>query len=110
MNRLQLRGRIHECASLRRGPTGTPSLDLVLWHESQVQEAGGTRQLAFTTQARALGPVADSLIRMFNTQPSAEMLFLGFVAPRRSLTAAPTAQGLRPEPFIFFITHFELES
>lgn len=110
MNRLQLRGRINECGGLRVGPSGTPSLDLVLWHESTVVEAQGSRQLAFTTQARALGSIAASLVRVHSTQPAAEIRFEGFVAPRRSLNALPTVSGLRPEPLIFFITHFELES
>ncbi len=61
MNHVALTARIVEASSLRYTPAGLPALDLRLEHESDVQEAGQTRQVKAAVKAVAFGSVAETL-------------------------------------------------
>ncbi|OWQ93267.1 primosomal replication protein N [Roseateles aquatilis] len=57
MNRLVLQAQILELTAIRYTPAGLPALDLVLKHESQVDEAGAHRKVALEIKAVAIGDV-----------------------------------------------------
>lgn len=61
MNQLVLTACIAEVSTLRYTPAGLPALNLTLDHESQVQEAGLTRQVSASVKAVAIGAVAESI-------------------------------------------------
>ena len=61
LNRLELSGRLLELSALRYTPAGIPAVEFRLLHESEQQEAGGSRKIeaeigaiAFDAQARLL--------------------------------------------------------
>ena len=61
MNQLVLTACIAEVSTLRYTPAGLPALNLILDHESEVQEAGMKRQVSATIRAVAIGSVAESI-------------------------------------------------
>ncbi|HLV29146.1 MAG TPA: primosomal replication protein N [Burkholderiaceae bacterium] len=61
MNRILLTASVIELQPLRYTPAGVPALELTLEHESEVQEAGQTRRVAFQARAIALGNTAHHL-------------------------------------------------
>lgn len=61
MNQLVLSACIAEANALRYTPAGVPALDLRLEHESEVIEAGQSRQVKTAVKAVALGALAESL-------------------------------------------------
>ncbi len=69
-----------ESRPLRYTPAGVPALELVLEHESQVQEAGQARRVNFQTQAIALGDVAHMLV---DVPLGATLEIEGFLAASR---------------------------
>ena len=81
MNQVRLTARIAEASPLRYTPFGTPALNLVLEHESEVVEAGLTRQVKLTVRAVAFGALAE-------TSAKAELgkyqLFTGFLINART--------------------------
>jgi primosomal replication protein N len=93
-NQLILSARISETSSLRYTPAGLPAADIVLEHEGQVSEAGGSRSVRFSIKAKAFGIMAERLIA---TELGASGRFQGFLTPAR------LGKGL-----IFEITHFDL--
>jgi primosomal replication protein N len=81
VNQLNLSARIAETRPLRYTPAGLPALDLQLEHESEVQEAGGTRQVKVVLKAVAFGAHAETLAR----QPiGSDWRFAGFLANARN--------------------------
>jgi primosomal replication protein N len=61
VNQLVLNASIAEASALRYTPAGLPALDFRLEHESEVSEAGQTRQVKVAIKAVAFGSVAESL-------------------------------------------------
>jgi primosomal replication protein N len=59
VNTVKLTARIAEASPLRYTPFGTPALNLVLEHESEVEEAGVTRQVKLTIRAVVFGTLAE---------------------------------------------------
>jgi primosomal replication protein N len=61
VNRLVLTAALDQMAMLRYTPAGIPALDIVLKHESVVQELGVDRKAALEIRARAFGAQAERL-------------------------------------------------
>jgi primosomal replication protein N len=78
---------------MRYTPAGLPALDVVLEHESQIEEAGLQRTVKATLRTRALGELAQRLIKV---SPQQEVQFEGFLATPRN------SKGV-----IFHLTHFQ---
>ena len=81
MNHVILTACIAEANALRYTPAGSPALDLRLECESQVEEAGQTRQVKVDVKAVALGAVAERI----GKQPIGSVWkFTGFLATPRN--------------------------
>ena len=81
MNQLILTARIAEASALRYTPAGLPALDLKLEHESELIEAGQTRQVKAVVKAVAFGATAETMVR----QPiGSNWRFTGFLATPRN--------------------------
>ncbi len=63
MNQLTLTACIAETDTLRYTPAGLPALNMRLEHESEVQEAGQSRQVKAAMKAVAFGSLAERLAR-----------------------------------------------
>lgn len=59
MNRVELTACIAEASPLRYTPAGIPAANAVLEHESEMTEAGSTRQVKLTMKAVAFGALAE---------------------------------------------------
>ena len=81
MNQLTLSARIAEAKALRHTPAGLPAIDLQLEHESEVQEAGQTRQVKAAIRAVAFGAVAETLAKQ---AIGSEWRFTGFLSNPRN--------------------------
>ena len=81
VNTAKLSACIAEVKPLRYTPAGIPALNLVLEHESEVEEAGVKRQVKLTVRAVAFGALAE-------TSAKAELgklqLFTGFLTNART--------------------------
>jgi primosomal replication protein N len=66
---------------LRYTPAGLPALDLRLEHESQLMEAGQSRQVKAAVKAVAFGAVAESIGKQ---PPGTTLRFTGFLATPRN--------------------------
>jgi primosomal replication protein N len=80
MNLLTLTASIAELKALRHTPAGIPVQDLVLDHESEIEEGGKPRQVRATMRAVAFGAVAE---RMRQQAVGSSWRFAGFVANQR---------------------------
>ena len=71
-----------EASALRYTPAGLPAIDLILEHESEIQEAGQKRQVKAAVKAVALGSLAERIAQL----PLGSLWqFNGFLAsPRHS--------------------------
>ena len=94
LNQIDLSARIAELGLLRYTPAGLPALNLVLEHESEQVESGGSRQVKLTIRAVAFGTLAERLVRM---QLGRNCGFSGF------LSSARTSKSL-----VFHIQEFNL--
>ena len=63
MNRIELTACIAELSPLRYTPAGIPALNFILEHESEMLEAGVTRQVKLTLRAVAFGALAEQAAR-----------------------------------------------
>lgn len=84
-NIVKLSARIAEASPLRYTPAGIPALNLVLEHESEVDEAGVKRQVKLTVRAVAFGALAETLAK---AELGKRQLFTGFLinaATRKSI-------------------------
>ena len=81
MNQLVLNASIAEASALRYTPAGLPALDFRLEHESEVSEAGQTRQVKVAIKAVAFGSVAESLRQQ---AIGSSWRFTGFLATPRN--------------------------
>jgi primosomal replication protein N len=66
--------------TLRYTPAGLPALNLQLEHESELQEAGGNRQVKVVVKAVAFGVLAERLIKQ---SIGSHWKFQGFIANAR---------------------------
>ena len=64
MNRVDLTACIAEASPLRYTPAGIPAANFVLEHESEIVEAGVTRQVKLTVRAVAFGALAEQTGRL----------------------------------------------
>ena len=80
MNRVHLTASVTELQPLRYTPAGVAALELMLAHESEVQEAGQVRRVAFQTRAIALGDTAHQLA---DTPLGSKLELEGFLAAAR---------------------------
>jgi primosomal replication protein N len=81
VNQVALTARIAQAGALRYTPAGLPALDLTLEHESELSEAGQTRQVKAAIKAVAFGPVAEAL---GNQAIGSHWQFSGFLATPRN--------------------------
>ena len=81
MNQVVLSARIAEAKALRYTPAGLPALDLQLEHESEVSQAGATRQVKVVLRAVAFGTEAETLARQ---AIGSHWRFAGFLATPRN--------------------------
>ena len=98
-NCFNLTAQIESLKALRYTPAGLPALDLELVHESDVSEAGQTRQVKLVVKAVALGGLAESLVKQ---TVGSLWRFSGFLAASRN----------RPQPsrtLVFHIQSFQQE-
>jgi primosomal replication protein N len=70
-----------ERAALRSTPAGLPALDLVLRHQSEVEQAGQPRRISMESKALAIGEITAQLGRM---PLGSEGRFAGFLATSRN--------------------------
>ncbi len=80
MNHLELTACIAEASPLRYTPAGIPAANFVLDHESDMTEAGSTRQVKLTMKAVAFGTLAEQTGRLTLGQP---FRFTGFLVNAR---------------------------
>lgn len=79
-NHLSLAAVIAELAALRYTPAGLPALDLLLEHESRLQEAGQERMVVASVKAVAFGVLAE---RLAQQAIGSQWKFQGFLASPR---------------------------
>ena len=80
-NQLVLTACIAELDALRYTPAGLPALNMRLDHESELQEAGQTRQVKATLKAVAFGAMAERLVKQ---AIGSAWRFNGFLATPRN--------------------------
>jgi len=80
-NQLVLAACITELDALRYTPAGLPALNMRLEHESDIQEAGQTRQVKAAVKAIAFGAMAERLVKQ---AIGSAWKFSGFVATPRN--------------------------
>lgn len=80
MNQLVLQATVQDLAAIRYTPAGLPALDLMLRHESQVQEAGSPRKVALDIKAVAVGEISQ---RVHQLGLNGSALFKGFLSAQR---------------------------
>ena len=80
MNRTELTACIAEQAALRYTPAGLPALDLILEHDSEVEEAGQMRKIQLKLRAMAFGFLAERLVKQ---AVGSVWTFKGFLATPR---------------------------
>ncbi|MGH8847646.1 MAG: primosomal replication protein N [Polaromonas sp.] len=64
MNHVELTACIAELSALRYTPAGIPAANFVLVHESEIVEAGVTRQVKLTVKAVAFGALAEQTVQL----------------------------------------------
>ena len=64
MNHIELTASIAEASPLRYTPAGIPAANFVLEHESEMTEAGTTRQVKLTVKAVAFGTLTEQTARL----------------------------------------------
>ena len=81
VNQLVLTACIVERDAQRYTPAGLPALNLRLEHESEIQEAGQTRQVKAVMKAVAFGAIAERLV---SQAIGSAWRFSGFLATPRN--------------------------
>jgi primosomal replication protein N len=81
VNHVELTACIAEASPLRYTPAGIPAANFVLEHESEVVEAGITRQVKLTVRAVAFGALAEQSAKSPLGQP---FRFTGFLINART--------------------------
>ena len=80
MNRVELTACIAEASPLRYTPAGIPAANVVLEHESEMTEAGSTRQVNLTMKTVAFGALAEQTGQLPLGKP---FRFTGFLVNAR---------------------------
>jgi primosomal replication protein N len=80
VNLLVLSACIAKVETLRYTPSGLPALNIQLEHESELQEAGGMRQVKVVVKSVAFGALAERLIKQ---AVGSHWKFHGFIANAR---------------------------
>ena len=80
-NRLSLSGVVKERSALRYTPVGLPALDLVIEHQSVVQEEGVPRKVTMDCKSVCIGTLAAQAQQLAMDEP---VDFQGFLAPARN--------------------------
>lgn len=80
MNHVLLTASALEVKPLRYTPAGLPAVEMMLSHESEVQEAGHMRRIELVLAAVALGDIA---LLLADTPLGASLSIEGFLAPAR---------------------------
>jgi len=80
VNQFVLTATTLEVKPLRYTPAGLPAVEMVLSHESEVQEAGHMRRIELVLSAVALGDIA---LLLSDTPLGASLSIQGFMAPAR---------------------------
>jgi primosomal replication protein N len=95
VNQVALTACIAEVKTLRYTPAGIPALDVVLEHESSLEQAGQTRQIKATVKAMAFGAVAE---RLRQQALGSNWLFTGFLTtPRVGKNVVFQIQEFQPD-------------
>lgn len=82
MNHLVLTASLVEIAPLRYTPAGLSAVDVQIEHESELKEASVSRQVKASLRGRALGELAEKIIKL---PLGSHCEFEGFLAsPRNS--------------------------
>jgi primosomal replication protein N len=81
VNHLVLSATLLQRGALRYTPAGLPALDVVLMHQSVVQEDGSPRQVSMEIRAVGLGAVTQALAALSMGQGAT---FGGFLAASRN--------------------------
>ena len=81
VNHVDLVACIAEASPLRYTPAGIPAANFVLEHESEMVEAGVTRQVKLTIRAVAFGTLAEQSSRLVL---GASLRFTGFLINART--------------------------
>ena len=81
MNHVELTACIAEASPLRYTPAGIPAANFVLEHESEIVEAGVTRQVKLTVRAVAFGALAEQSAKSPLGKP---FRFTGFLINART--------------------------
>jgi primosomal replication protein N len=81
MNRLLLSGSLLQRGAPRYTPAGLPALDLVIQHQSEVEQAGQPRKVSLEIKALAIGDITGVLSGM---PLGHETRFAGFLASARN--------------------------
>jgi primosomal replication protein N len=77
VNRLVLTASLVEISAMRYTPAGLPAMDVILEHESHLEEAGLERIVKATLKTRALGELAKTISEL---PLGSERRFEGFLA------------------------------
>jgi primosomal replication protein N len=95
VNHVVLTACLAEVKPLRYTPAGLPALDMVLEHESSLEQAGQTRQIKLVVKAIAFGSLAERI----QQQPlGSRWQFTGFLAsPRLGKNPALHIQEFQPD-------------
>jgi primosomal replication protein N len=64
VNHVELTACIAELSPLRYTPAGIPALNFILVHESEMMEAGVSRQVKLTLKAVAFGTLAEQAVQL----------------------------------------------
>ena len=80
VNQVALSATVLDIKPLRYTPAGLPALEMILEHNSDVQQAGHQRRIQLNVSAVALGDIALLLADITLGTP---MLIKGFLAPSR---------------------------
>jgi primosomal replication protein N len=81
VNRVLLSGSVLQRSAPRYTPAGLPALDLVLQHQSEVEQAGAPRKISLEIKALAIGEVTVALAAL---PLGSEARFAGFLASARN--------------------------
>jgi primosomal replication protein N len=81
MNRLLLSGSLLQRGAPRYTPAGLPALDLVIQHQSEVEQAGQPRKISLEMKALAIG---DLTVVLAGLPLGSEVRLAGFLASARN--------------------------
>nr|WP_315429613.1 primosomal replication protein N [uncultured Albidiferax sp.] len=95
MNHVVLTACLAEFKNLRYTPAGLPALDMVLEHESSLEQAGQIRQVKLVVKAIAFGTIAE---RIQQQSLGSNWQFTGFLAsPRLGKNPVLHIQEFQPD-------------